>query len=191
MKTASSIWIAIFVLLQAACSTQDTEDETTDRLSDFQVTSPESESVEADFIYRLATDQEQYTEGEETAIYAELEYIGELESVEISHAASPFYFPLHEETRDYLVEYAMNEPLLTTTLIKGEPLQERYSGSGGYSAEEDDAYIEFVQNIMNNQFPSGYYKMAGYAGFTAINADGSSTPYELNAHIDFKVVPKN
>ncbi|MBT2570576.1 hypothetical protein [Planococcus sp. ISL-110] len=191
MKIAAAIWIPILVLLQAACGTEGTQEEASGSLTDFQVTAPQAESAEGDFIYRLATDQEQYIEGEKVAVYAELEYTGKLESIEISHAASPFYFPLHEETRDYSVEYAMNEPLLTTVLVKGEPLQERYSGSGGYSAENDDAYIAFVQNIMDNQFPSGYYKVAGYADFAAINADGSSTPHEINAQIDFKVVPKN
>ena len=85
----------------------------------------------------------------------------------------------------------MNEPLLTTRLTKGEPLKEYYSGSGGYSAEEDDAYIEFVQRIMEKEFPPGYYKVDGFANFTATSSDGSATPHEIHAQIDFKVVPEN
>lgn len=188
MKTASAIGIAILVLLQAACGANGG---TQDKLSDFQVTSPKSESAEAEFIYRLATEQEQYTEGEEITIEAELEYIGEQDNVEISHAASPFYFPLREETRAYTVDYPMNEPLLITRLAKGDPLQERYSGSGGYSSEDDPDYIEFVQHVMDNQFPPGYYKVEGYAEFSAIHADGSATPHKISAAIDFMVLPKN
>ncbi|WP_142827361.1 hypothetical protein [Planococcus soli] len=191
MKMALSVWIAPLILLQAACGAENAGNENMNKLTDFQVISPHSESSEADFIYRLATDRDQYTEGEEIIIQAELEYTGEAETIEISHAASPFYFPLREETRAYAVEYPMNEPLLITKLTRGEPLQERYAGSGGYSAEEDDAYIEFVENVMKEQFPTGYYKIEGYADFSAINADGSSTPYTISATIDFMVVPKN
>jgi len=175
------------VLVLMACGIDEASEQPADDLTDFTVAAPQAESAKGDFIYRLATEKEQYTEGEKIEINAELEYIGEQESIEISHAASPFYFPIHEETRDYTVEYAMNEPLLTTRLIWGEPLQESYSGSGGYSAAEDEAYIEFVQRIMEQDFPVGYYKIEGYADFIA----GSVAPYEIHAQIDFKVVSEN
>lgn len=190
MKTIASIWTVIVVLLLISCGVEESTGNPADDLTDFTVTSSHAESEKGDFIYRLATEKEQYTEGEKVEIYAELEYIGEQESIEISHAASPFYFPLREETRDYSVDYVMNEPLLTTRLVKGEPLQEFYSGNGGYSAEEEEAYIEFVQRIMEQDFPAGYYQVNGYADFSAGVADGSGTPYEIHAQIDFTVIPE-
>ena len=62
----------------------------------------------------------------DTAIFAELTYVGELDSIDIYHAASPFYFPLEERTRGIEVDYAMDEPLIVTTLEKGEPLRQKY-----------------------------------------------------------------
>ncbi|TWT04514.1 hypothetical protein FQV26_14915 [Planococcus sp. CPCC 101016] len=191
MKTIAAICTLIPSLLLIACGTDETKEEPSDDLSGFTVTASQAESVKEHFVYRLASEKEQYTEGEEIEIYAELEYTGEEKSMEISHAASPFYFPIHEETRDYSVEYVMNEPLLTTRLVPGEPLRESYSGNGGYSGEDDDAYIEFVQSVMNNEFPPGYYTLSGYADFTAINTDNSSKHYTIPSQIDFKVVPKN
>lgn len=191
MKTIRIILLFIPVFAVIACGVDEPRKHSADDATDSTVISAQSKAVQSDFTYRLISEKEQYTEGEEIEIYAELEYEGAQESIEISHAASPFHFPLYEETRDYGVEYAMNEPLLATRLTKGEPLQEYYSGSGGYSAEEDEAYIEFVQRIMKKEFPPGYYKIDGFANFTAISSDGSATPYEIHAQIDFKVVPEN
>lgn len=191
MKTIRATCILIPALALIACGVDEPLKQPADDLTDITVNSAQSDAVQGDFIYRLISEKEQYTEGEEIKMYAELEYNGVQENIEISHAASPFHFPLYEETREYAVEYAMNEPLLTTRLTKGEPLKEYYSGSGGYSAEEDDAYIEFVQRIMEKEFPPGYYKVDGFANFTATSSDGSATPHEIHAQIDFKVVPEN
>ncbi|MEK6267914.1 MAG: hypothetical protein N2C11_04950 [Planococcus sp. (in: firmicutes)] len=184
MKILTTAGVIGVVLLQSACGITPTPQ---DNLTDFHVTSPNAETTKADFTYRLVTEKKQYMEGDNVAVYAELEYTGDLESIEISHAASPFYFPIYEETRNYSVEYAMNEPLLITVLTKGEPLKEYYSGSGGYSSEDDDAYIEFVQDVSANNFPYGYYKVSGYADFFIETTDGSKVFYNLNALIDFKV----
>lgn len=191
MKTIRAIRILIPVLVLIACGVDEPLKQPADDISDFTVNSAQSDAVQGDFIYRLISEKEQYTEGEEIKVYAELEYNGAQENIEISHAASPFHFPISEETRKYVVEYAMNEPLLTTRLTKGEPLHEDYTGSGGYSAEEDEAYIEFVQRIMEKEFPPGYYKIDGFANFTATSSAGSATPYEIHTQIDFKVVPEN
>ncbi|ANU24403.1 hypothetical protein [Planococcus donghaensis] len=186
MKTFATAGMIGLVLFQSACGVNPIPPE---NLTEFQVTNPQAETIKDDFTYRLVTEKEHYTEGDSVKVYAELEYTGELETIEIFHAASPFYFPIYEETRNYSVEYAMNEPLLITVLTKGEPLKEYYAGSGGYSSEDDNAYIEFVQNVSDNNFPSGYYQMSGYADFFTENADGSKTFYNLTALIDFKVIP--
>ena len=75
-------------------------------------------------------------EDEPIKIYAELEYIGDKEEVTISHAASPFYFPMVETTRNYEISYLMEQPALGTVILKGEPLRTEYRGSGGYGSQD-------------------------------------------------------
>lgn len=64
-----------------------------------------------DFVYRLSTEKEEYNGDEPIIIHAELEYVGDQEQIDISHAASPFYFPIKETTRNYDIPYAMEEPM--------------------------------------------------------------------------------
>ena len=82
----------------------------------------------------------------DTAIFAELTYVGDQASIDIYHSASPFHFPLEERTRGIEVDYAMNEPLLTTTLTRNEPFRQKYSFAGGYSDGDSKKYVSFVQN---------------------------------------------
>lgn len=191
MKMCHLIPFLLVALLLSACGTSEkTSSGTTASLEDFSVKNTEASITEGDFIYRLVSEQEEYTSGGPVEIYAELEYTGDQKTIDIFHAASPFYFPIEEKTRNYEIHYAMNEPLLTTTLTKGEPLREKYVGSGGYSADEEDAYIEFTQKVMNNEFPEGYYVVSGYTDFYTETPDGNKTDYEIQAEIDFKVVAK-
>ncbi|HSI66701.1 MAG TPA: hypothetical protein VK947_04740 [Planococcus sp. (in: firmicutes)] len=184
-------WLLLSVLpllSLAACGINENSDEGNANLSDFQVSNPQAEATEGDFIYRLVSEKEQYEQGEPISMYAELEYTGEKDSVAIYHAASPFYFPMHEATRDYRIDYPMNEPLLRTEITKGEPLREDYVASGGYSAEEDEDYVEFMQSIISGNFPPGYYEVDGYANFYIEHNDTSQETYQISAQIDFKVV---
>ena len=144
----------------------------------------ESEVIERGFVYRLYTTEGFYNEGDKVNITAELEYVGELEEVTISHAASPFYFPMHEASRDYDIEYPMNTPLLVTVLKKGEPLVETYTGAGGYSDEDSKEYIEFMKQVMNQQFPNGKYLVTGLAEFYD-ETNGAS--YKFDGQIQFVV----
>lgn len=82
----------------------------------------------------------------------------------------------------------MTDPLITTTLTKGEPLREGYSGSGGYSDLDDADYINFTKQVINSKFPQGYYVVNGYADFYTTAPDGEQTDYKIHAEIDFKVV---
>lgn len=191
MKFYNFLLFSLMLLMLTACGTdEETSSGTTASIDDFSVKNTEASSTEGDFIYRLVSEKEEYESGGPVELYAELEYIGDQETIDIFHSASPFHFPMEEKTRDYEIHYAMNEPLITTTLTKGEPLREQYAGSGGYSDQEDDAYIEFTQNIMNKQFPEGYYVVEGYADFYTETPDKGQTNYEINAEIDFKVVDK-
>lgn len=60
-----------------------------------------AEIMKDDFIYRLFTEKGTYQKREDVKLYAELEYIGELDSITIYHAASPFYFDITEKIRIY------------------------------------------------------------------------------------------
>lgn len=147
------------------------------------------ETQEDDFIYRLYTDNAIYRKGEKVDIIAELEYIGEEDEVTIAHAASPFYFNLKELNRGYPIEQMMNEPLLHTTLVRGEPLVEHYQKSGGYSEQDDPNYVQFIRNVWkSNGFPHGHYVVDGFASFF-VEEEGKTEKktYNIEGKIDFKV----
>ncbi len=157
------------------------------KLDDFKAT-PAAEAVQGDFIYRLTAEDDTFGAGGPISMYAELEYTGDQASIDIYHAASPFYFDLHEKTRDFEIPYAMNEPLLVTTLVKGEPLREDYRGSGGYSEKDPKAYRDFIEQVTDNQFPEGFYEVNGSANFYTGNPAENKTDFDLHAVISFKVV---
>lgn len=189
MKLRNLIPLLMLTLLIAACGTdEETSSGDSPAADDFSVKNSEASATEGDFIYRLVSEKEEYASGGPVEIYAELEYVGDQESIDIYHAGSAFFFPMEEKTRNYDIHYPMIEPLLTTTLTKGKPLRESYVGSGGYSEQEDGAYIEFMKKVMNNEFPEGYYVVSGYADFFTETSEGNKTDYEIHAEIDFKVV---
>lgn len=189
MKKFTFPALLLLVPLMAACGTGgDTPADAIASIDDYAVSTTEATAEDGDFIYRLVSEREQYSSGGSVELYAELEYVGEQDSIDIYHAGSAFFFPMNEQTRGYQLDYPMEEPLLTTTLTKGEPLREQYSGSGGYSDQEEAAYIEFMQQVMNNEFPQGYYVVDGYADFYTETPDGVQTDYQIHAEIDFKVV---
>ncbi|PKH10831.1 hypothetical protein [Planomicrobium sp. MB-3u-38] len=190
MKRLLHFLLLLLTLLLTACGTAEepANGDSSASVEYYTVKATEAEATEGDFIYRLVSEKEEYASGGPVELYAELEYIGDLETIDIFHAASPFYFPMEEKTRSYEIHYGMEEPLITTTLTKGEPLREQYSGSGGYSAEEDSAYIEFTKNIIDMQFPEGYYVVDGYTDFYTENSATAQTKYEMHAEVDFKVL---
>jgi hypothetical protein len=145
-----------------------------------------AEVKEGDFAYRLVTEKAEYTENEPVKIYAELEYTGDQEEIEIYHAASPFYFPMVETSRNYEIGYAMEQPLLRTKLIKGEPLREEYRGSGGYSEEDAREYIDFMKKIIHHDFPEGNYVVLGHADFYILGDEEAEK--EINYNIKAEVV---
>jgi hypothetical protein len=147
------------------------------------------EITQGDFIYRLVTEKVEYIENGPVKIYAELEYIGDKEEIEIFHAASPFYFPMVEKTRDFQIDYSMNQPLVSTTLIKGVPLIEHYAANGGYNSEDAEEYISFMKRIMKSEFPVGDYVVNGAADFFVITNEDTREKREYNIidQIEFKV----
>ncbi|WP_033543740.1 hypothetical protein [Planococcus sp. CAU13] len=189
MKVRNGFSLLSVILLLAACGTaENAASGDSSSADEFTVKATEAETTEGDFIYRLVSEKEEYPSGGPVEIYAELEYIGEEAGIDIFHAGSAFFFPMEEKTRGFQLDYPMNEPLLMTTLTKDEPLREKYSGSGGYSEQDDAAYIEFTKQVMNNQFPEGYYVVNGFADFYTETPTGDKTEYQIRAEIDFKVV---
>ena len=137
-----------------------------------------------DFIYRLSTEKEQYNGEEPIMINAELEYVGDQAQIDITHAASTFYFPIKETTRNYDIPYAMEQPLLHTTLVKGEPLKMTYHGSGGYSEQDKEEVVHFMKQIMAGDFPTGSYVVEGYVEFTVVE---TKEPMTIKGTVHFDV----
>ncbi|KAB8137632.1 hypothetical protein F9U64_08675 [Gracilibacillus oryzae] len=148
-----------------------------------------AEVQQGEFIYRLITEQESYQTGEDVKLFAELEYVGNKQEITIYHAASPFSFPIKELTAGYEIGYPMNEPLLTTTIKKGEPLRQQYEVAGSYSEADDKDYIAFMKDFLENSFPEGKYKVNGIADFyTNGENDDQKTDYQMEAKIEFEVM---
>ncbi|CAM4490707.1 hypothetical protein PATA110616_22720 [Paenibacillus tarimensis] len=87
----------------------------------------------------------------------------------------------------------MDQPYVVTTLKRGEPLRERYTGSGGYGAHDPKEYVDFInslfESIQEGTLPYGEYKVSGYAEFHPIFADtqgGQTANYlQMKADIEF------
>jgi hypothetical protein len=130
---------------------------------------PRAEVAEGNFVYRLVSEKSVYADGERVELYAELEYVGEEQEIEIAHAASPFFFPMKEKTRGFEIGYMMNQPRILTLLKKGEPLREQYKGGGGYGSQDPKEYVDFIKAVAEasrkGSLPSGEYEVSGIAEF--------------------------
>ena len=144
-----------------------------------------AEVTKDDFVYRLITEKVHYPENGTVKIYAELEYIGKEDEVEIIHADSPFYFPMTETTRKYEIDYAMTLQGRRTTLKKGEPFRQDARGGGGYSEHDAEDYKEFMKQMMSQKFPSGHYIVNGYAEFALVSDEEKR--YNMKAEVEFYV----
>lgn len=186
------IAVAIVMLFITGCGEKRNENASRPEPAADQVVRPSrAEAAEGDFVYRLVSESESYKTGEKPKVYAELEYVGEQDEITIGHAASPFYFPMKELTRNYNISYMMNEPYITTTLKKGEPLREDYGISGGFSEADDKDYKDFVVSLKEG-FPEGTYVVYGSADFVIHPADGASgdqepEKFKIQAEIQFQV----
>lgn len=185
--------LVLLTVLLASCGAQgkgQTGSGNSDSVNDEVTNSSSAEATEGDFVYRLVSEKEQYGAGEAVALYAELEYLGDEEEVTIYHAASPFYFPITEKTRGYEIGYMMEEPLVTTTLKKGEPVREEYKRSGGFSEQDEKDYVDFIKSFLENGFPAGHYVVDGYANFyvqSGVEGTEDKETFTIKANIEFEV----
>jgi hypothetical protein len=189
MKKVFLLGTMLIMTFLIGCTSQNNID--TGELDNYDVSKTSDEVTDGDFVYRLVTERGQYQEDEPVKVYAELEYIGEKDEITIFHAASPFYFPIKEKVRNYDLGYAMNEPLISTTLKQGKPLRKEYMKSGGYSDQGEDNYVAFMKKFFNmDGFPIGYYVVDGFADFyieTGEN-DEEKEDFRIEGQIDFKVI---
>jgi hypothetical protein len=181
-----SLFIIALLLLSSCSSTQDVNNNST-RVKKSEVLNTSVEVSEDDFIYRILTVKKEYHKNEKVKIYAELEYIGDKDEVTIYHAASPFSFPMVEKTRDFQIDYPMNLPLISTTLVKGKPLHKEYKKSGAYNSQDEKEYVDFMKNFVNKGFPSGYYIVNGSVNFHVENGENNKLDYNIKGQIEFKV----
>lgn len=183
------IFLLALIFTLTACGTKTNTASGNPQQSPGALPPPDSEIREEDFVYRLFTEKDVYDTFGGTAIFAELTYIGNQTSIDIYHSASPFYFPLEERTRGIEVDYAMNEPLITTTLTKNVPFRQKYSFAGGYSEDDGEKYVSFIKTLMNEGFPEGEYIIHGTAKFFAAEPSIATVDetYTMNADIGFIV----
>lgn len=182
------ILLSLFV---SGCGIKNDSSDITSKVDSYDVVRTKAEVQEGDFIYRLISQREEYSDNKSVEVYGELEYVGTKEEITIYHAASPFYFPMEEKVRGIKIPYPMPEPLGSTTLIKGKPFQVEYTGSGAYSEEDEKEYVKFMKDFIENGFPTGYYLVDGYADFfVQRKANEEPDKYHLEAQIDFKIKRK-
>ncbi|MFD2044745.1 hypothetical protein ACFSTA_07680 [Ornithinibacillus salinisoli] len=185
------LWLFMICLVGCDSSSTTQASFKLDGLDNYDVSQTSDEVNDEIFIYRLVVEKEEYQVGQPVKIYAELEYTGENEEITIYHAASPFYFPIEEKVRGFDIGYGMDEPLISTTLKKGEPLREVYVKNAGYSDIDEDDYVSFIKRFLENDgFPSGFYVVSGYADFTIYSSENTAgkKDFRMEAQIDFKVV---
>lgn len=193
MKKISLILPVLLLSFVLVGCQQNSNEKVENEPSNIRFLETKAEVAEEDFIYRLVTEKAEYDKNEPLKIYAELEYKGDQEEIVIFHSASPFYFPIVETKRNYEIGYDMEQPLLSTKLMKGEPLRQEYRGSGGYDSQDEKEYTEFMKQIMNKEFPEGHYVVNGLADFGVIvnEKTGQKTEYKLKAQVEFMVSGSN
>ncbi|HWL24004.1 MAG TPA: hypothetical protein VNR38_09700 [Ureibacillus sp.] len=142
------------------------------------------------FTFRVYSEKAVYQVGEPLKIKAELTYIGDSESITISHAASPIWLLTTNLTEDYQFEAAMNEPLILTELNKDEPYIESYqfSGSSYYDGAPGKPYSEEVfMKMAEGNFPPGQYEIKGRTDF-AIGDEIMNDRVSLETSIVFTII---
>jgi hypothetical protein len=129
---------------------------------------------------RIHTDKDEYTAGEAVSCYAILEYVGGADSITI-HSSNPLvYFTVKGSI--FKGDYAVNDELITTTLIKGEPVRFDFVKSGGYSQSDPNA--AFWKNWFSDpevRLPTGEFTISATVSGHFDGSDMSSKPYELTA----------
>lgn len=129
---------------------------------------------------RIYTDKDEYIAGEAVSCYAILEYVGGADSITI-HSSNPLvYFTIQGSV--FKGDYAVNDELITTMLIKGEPVRFDFVKSGGYSKNDPNA--AFWENWYSDpevRLPTGEFTISATVSGHFDGSDMNSKPYTLTA----------
>lgn len=180
--------VAFMAILLIGCGTSTNNNNTSSNYEYENITESTDENGQFSFI--LKSEKAVYQVGEPLQIKAELTYIGDEESVTISHAASPIWLLTTNLTENYQFEAAMNEPLIFTELKKGIPYIEVYQFSGGsyYEGSPGKPYSDEVfKQMAEGRFPPGQYEIKGRTDF-AIGEDIMTKRVNLETAIIFTVI---
>lgn len=142
--------------------------------------------TEDDFNFRLTMEEGQRESNEPLQIYAELEYVGDLSEITIQHAASPISMGLEDLTRQLGFGSVMDQPLVTTTLKKGEAFVETYKFQEVYFGTKDEQYDDVVKQLKEGRFPTGEYKIHARANFDVPSASEAKR-FEMKESLSFDV----
>lgn len=181
--------LVIFILLLTACGQAQNQNITNSNLSSVLTKEElvlETKVIKGDYELAIYTKKTQYAVNELIDVYAELTYIGEHEEIEIGHAMHPVGFGIKEHTRVFDIAGVMAEPYMVTLLKRNEPIQYKYSFSGGYSSADGADYVAFAKDLQDNQLPRGECTITAYASFN-IHGQESEPPYRSNTSISFIV----
>lgn len=125
-----------------------------------------AETEEGDFALQLVSEKKAYKANEDVSLHAQLKYVGNKSEEMIYHAASPFWFTITEITKGITIPYAMDEPLILTTLKRGEWYAEEYKKAGGYSEIDPSETKSFIRSFLKEEgFPTGEYRIELEAKF--------------------------
>jgi len=80
-------------------------------------------------------------------VFATITYIGEAAEKDIYHGGSIFFFNVYQLDGDFEYFGAMNQPLLTTTLIRNEPHRVKFKGIEKLELKTGTYEFEAIANI--------------------------------------------
>lgn len=191
MKLKWIFTVALLALLLVGCgtSTNNKSGNSTSPNYDYENIT-EGLDEDGQFSFKLTSEKAVYQVGEPLKIKAELSYIGDEDSIKISHAASPIWLLTTNLTEDYQFEAAMNEPLIFTELKKDVPFVQEYQFSGGsyFEGAPGKPYSEeLLMKMAEGKFPPGQYEIKGRTDF-AIGEDIMTERVNLETSIIFTVI---
>ncbi|OEH84165.1 hypothetical protein BHU72_12215 [Desulfuribacillus stibiiarsenatis] len=101
----------------------------------------------------------QVKKDKQLAVMATVTYVGDKNEIDIYHGGSIFFFNIYQKDGDFEYIGAMNQPLITTTLIRNEPHTVAYTGPelerlkpGTYEFEAVANFATNIENIIDSNF---------------------------------------
>lgn len=150
------LMIVIFsVLLLGLCGCGTSNNNEENRSGEPQITN-ESKQVDD---FKVSINVENVEKG--LNVYATITYLGEEDEIDIYHGGSIFFFNIYQQDGDFDYLGSMEQPLLTTTLIRNEPHK-----------------VNFTE-IETLKLKQGTYKFEAIADFSLSSDDVLGTKIEI------------